>query len=104
MARKRYRPEEIVAKLRQVEVLQSQGMVVADAIRQIGVSEVTFWDVNHKQVARIWRREGLKVPMKQPKRAKLWLNDGSCVRLRPERPNHVWSYDFVQDRTHDGRA
>jgi hypothetical protein len=62
------------------------------------------WDVNHKRVARIWRREGLKVPTRQPKRARLWLNDGSCVRLRPERPNHVWSYDFVQDRTHDGRA
>ena len=42
--------------------------------------------------------------MKQPKRGRLWLNDGSCVRLRPERPNHVWSYDFVQDRTQDGRA
>ena len=62
------------------------------------------WQVNHKRVERIWRREGLKVPRKQPKRARLWLNDGSCIRLRPERPNHVWSYDFVQDRTHDGRA
>jgi len=62
------------------------------------------WHVNHKRVERIWRREGLKVPSKQPKRARLWLNDGSCIRLRPERPNHVWSYDFVQDRTHDGRA
>ena len=62
------------------------------------------WHVNHKRVERIWKREGLKVPAKQPKRARLWLNDGSCVRLRPERPNHVWSYDFVQDRTHDGRA
>jgi transposase InsO family protein len=61
------------------------------------------WHVNHKRVERIWRREGLKVPQKQPKRGRLWLNDGSCVRLRPERPNHVWSYDFVQDRTDDGR-
>ncbi len=59
--------------------------------------------VNHKRVERIWRREGLKVPQKQPKKGRLWLNDGSCVRLRPERPNHVWSYDFVQDRTHDSR-
>ncbi len=50
------------------------------------------WHVNHKRVERIWKREGLKVPQKQPKRARLWLNDGSCVRLRPERPNHVWSY------------
>jgi putative transposase len=62
------------------------------------------WSVNAKRVERIWRREGLKVPAKQPKRRRLWLNDGSCVRLRPERANHVWSYDFVHDRTHDGRA
>src|SRR3954451_3891535 len=51
----------------------------------------------------IWRREGLKVPQKQPKRGCLWLGDGSCIRLRAERPNHVWSYDFVEERTHDGR-
>lgn len=62
------------------------------------------WQVNHKRVERIWRREGLKVPQKQKKKGRLWLNDGSCVRLRPERPNHVWSYDFVQDRTADGRV
>ena len=62
------------------------------------------WKVNHKRVERLWRREGLKVPKRQPKRRRLWLNDGSCVRLRAERPNHVWSYDFVTDRTHDGRA
>ena len=61
------------------------------------------WIVNDKRVERIWRREGLKVPAKQPKRGRLWLNDGSCVRLRPEHRNHVWSYDFVEDRTHDGR-
>ena len=51
---------------------------------------------------RIWRREGLKAPQKQRPRRRLWLNDGSCIRLRPERANHVWSYDFVNDRTHDG--
>ena len=62
------------------------------------------WTVNKKRVERIWRSEGLKVPLKQPKRGRLWLNDGSCIRLRPERPNHVWSYDFVADRTHDGKA
>lgn len=61
------------------------------------------WRVNHKRVERIWRREGLKVPKKQPKRARLWLHDGSCIRLRPEYRNHVWSYDFVADRTHDGK-
>jgi transposase InsO family protein len=62
------------------------------------------WTVDKKRVERIWRCEGLKVPAKQPKRGRLWLNDGSCIRLRPERPNHVWSYDFVADRTHDGEA
>lgn len=62
------------------------------------------WSVNKKRVERLWRREGLKVPGRQPKRSRLWLNDGSCIRLRPERPNHVWSYDFVADRTHDGKA
>jgi putative transposase len=61
------------------------------------------WRVNHKRVERIWRREGLKVPARQPKKGRLWLNDGSCVRLRPERANHVWAYDFVEDRTRDGR-
>ena len=62
------------------------------------------WCVNHKRIERIWRQEGLKVPQKQPKRARLWLNDGSCIRLRPQCPDHVWSYDFVMDRTHDGKA
>jgi putative transposase len=62
------------------------------------------WQVNHKKVERIWRKEGLKVPQKQPKRGRLWLNNGSCVRLRPEYKDHVWSYDFVIARTSDGRA
>ena len=61
------------------------------------------WKVNHKRVQRLWRREGLKVPSKQPKRRRLWLNDGLCVRLRPVYKNHVWCYDFVMTRTHDGR-
>jgi hypothetical protein len=155
MARKRYTPEEIVAKL---NVLVSQGQ---NAIRQIGVSEVTYyrwageapegpwageqpaaqggfrfgagqthcprveparqygrygyckvaellrqagWIINDKRVERIWQREELKVPHKQPKRGRLWLADGSCIRLRPEHRNYVWSYDFVEDRTHDGRS
>ena len=62
------------------------------------------WKVNHKRIERLWRREGLKVPQKQPKRRRLWLGDGSCVRLRPSYTDHVWSYDFVHDRTSDGRA
>jgi len=61
------------------------------------------WKVNHKRIERLWRQEGLKVPAKQPKRRRLWLNDGSCVRLRPQHRDHVWSYDFVFSRTHDGR-
>lgn len=62
------------------------------------------WPVNHKRVERIWRREGLRVPRRQPKRGRLWLNDGNCIRLRPEHKDHVWAYDFVTGRTHDGRA
>ena len=60
-------------------------------------------DVGKDRVQRIWRREGLKVPQKQPRRSRLWLNDGSCIRLRPECRNHVWSFDFVECQTHDGR-
>ena len=62
------------------------------------------WEVGKDRVQQIWRREGLKVPQKQKPRGRLWLNDGSCVRLRPERPNHVWSYDFMSARTHEGRT
>ena len=64
----------------------------------------TGWRVNHKRVERIWRREGLKVPQKQPKRGRLWLNDGSCIRLRPEHSDHVWSYDFMVERATNGKA
>jgi putative transposase len=70
---------------------------VAALLRQAG------WTINDNRVERIWQREGLKVPHKQPKRGRLWLADGSCIRQRPEHCNHVWSYDFIEDRTHDGR-
>ena len=62
------------------------------------------WQVGKDRVERIWRREGLKVPQKQKPRGRLWLNDGSCARLRPEHVNHVWSYDFVSAKTYDGRT
>ena len=63
--------------------------------RQVwGLLRMEGWRVNRKRVERIWGQEGLKVPRKQPKRGRLWLNDGSCVRRRPEHPNHVWAYDF----------
>jgi putative transposase len=84
-------------------------LVIATQYGRYGYRRVTEllrregWKINHKRVARIWREEGLKVPRRQPKRRRLWLNDGSCVRLRPTRTNHVWSYDFVEDRTHDGK-
>jgi len=70
---------------------------VTSMMRNAGIA------INHKRVARIWRQEGLKMPAKQVKKARIFLNDGSCVRLRAHRPNHVWSYDFVADRTTDGR-
>lgn len=89
--------------------LREDIVALAGAYGRYGYRRVTAllraegWQVNAKRVARIWRQEGLKVPAKQPKRGRLWLNDGSCVRLRPRWRHHVWAYDFVQDRTHDGR-
>jgi transposase InsO family protein len=65
--------------------------------------QMAGWEVNAKRVQRIWRQEGLKVPSRQPKRGRLWLADGSCIRLRPEYRNHVWAYDFVSETTSDGR-
>ena len=53
--------------------------------------QMAGWEVNAKRVQRIWRAEGLKVPRRQPKRGRLWLNDCSCIRLRPEHRNHVWA-------------
>ena len=86
---------------RMVELAQQYGRY---GYRRItAMLQVEGWRVNHKRVERLWRREGLKVPAKQPKRGRLWLNDGSCARLRPLWKDHVWAYDFVEDRTHDGR-
>ena len=91
------------------EALTADIIALASQYGRYGYRRITAllrnagWAVNVKRVERIWRREGLKVPQKQPKKARLWLNDGSCIRLRPERLNHVWSYDFVEARTHDGR-
>ena len=82
---------------------------MADEYGRYGYKRVTAllrregWPTNRKRVRRIWRLEGLKVPHKRPKRGRVWLNDGSCIRLRPLRKDHVWAYDFVQDATRDGR-
>jgi transposase InsO family protein len=72
-------------------------------LRITGLLKNEGWAINHKRVERIWRLEGLKVPKKQPKRGRLWFNDGSCIRLRPEHKDHVWSYDFVAARLSNGR-
>lgn len=96
------RPDEAVLSDAVVRLARQYGRY---GYRRItALLRVEGWRVNAKRVERIWRREGLKVPRRQPKRARLWLNDGSCVRLRPCWPGHVWAYDFVQDRTRDGRA
>ena len=127
MGIKRHKPEEIVTKLRQVEVLCGQGMARVDAIREVQITEQTFyrWRKQYggmgtdqlRELKRLQKEndrlrravsdltlDKLKVPMKQPKKGRLWLNDGSCVRLRPEYRHHVGSYDFVHHRTDEGKA
>src|SRR3990172_8975837 len=89
--------------------LTAAGIALASQYGRYGYKKITAllpmagWTVGRDRVEQIWRREGLKVPRKQRPRRRLWLNDGSCIRLRPERANHVWSYDFVSARTHNGR-
>ena len=91
------------------EALTQAIIALASEYGRYGYRRITWllrdagWAVGTDRVQRIWRREGLKVPNKQRPRSRLWLNDGSCIRLRPERRNHVWSYDFVEAQTHDGR-
>ena len=103
-ATQRYLPEvrndEAPLAQRIIELAEMYGRYGTPRIT--GLLRMEGWCVNHKRVERIWRQEGLKVPSKQPKRGRLWLNDGSCVRWRPEHANQVWAYDFVQGRTHDG--
>jgi putative transposase len=102
----RYRPTQ-----RDDEDMLTQAIVtLASQYGRYGYRRITAllkragWHVGKDRVERIWRREGLKVPQKQKPRGRLWLNDGSCVRLRPQHANHVWSYDFVSTKTHDGRT
>jgi putative transposase len=91
------------------ELLAEQVIALASHYGRYGYRRITAllrnegWRVNHKRVERIWRQEGLKVPQKQPKRGRLWLTDGSCIRLRPMKKDHVRSYDMVMARTSDGR-
>ena len=100
--RGRYPPNEERQLLRRmVELAMEYGRYgyrrIAAMLREEG------WLVNHKRVERLWRLEGLKVPERQPKRGRLWLTDGSCIRLRSAYKDHVWSYDFMMARTSDGR-
>ncbi len=91
------------------EKLEKRVLTIASEFGRYGYRQVTNllnmegFDVGKDRVFSIWQREGLKVPQRQPKRSRLWLADGSCIRLRPEYKNHVWSYDFVSEQTHDGR-
>jgi putative transposase len=90
------------------DLLRGKVIELASQYGRYGYRRVTAllrnqgWIINHKRIERIWREEGLKVPQKQPKRSRLWLNEGSIIRLRPLFPKHVWSYDFMHDRTHNG--
>lgn len=94
---------------RDQEKLRDRVIEIATEFGRYGYRQVTHmlnmegWGVGRDRVYSIWRQEGLKVPQKQPKKSRLWLADGSCIRHKPEYPNHVWSYDFVSDQTHDGR-
>ena len=96
-------------KSEEEEVLRGDIVRLATKYGRYGYRRITAliraegWVVNRKRVERIWREQGLKVPAKQPKRGRLYLNDGSCIRLRPLYKNHVWSYDFVSDRLHNGK-
>lgn len=99
----------IEKRLPDEEFLRGRVIALAKEYGRYGYRRITAmlwaegWKVNHKRVERIWREEGLKVPKKQPRKSRLWLNDGSCIRLKPTHRNHVWSYDFVEDQTKDGR-
>ena len=96
-------------KSEEEQVLRADIVRLATKYGRYGYRRITAllkaegWVVNHKRVERIWREEGLKVPIKQPKRGRLYLNEGSCIRLRPCFKNNVWSYDFVSDRLHNGK-
>ena len=94
-------PDEDDVREKVIELVASYGRVgyrmVTAMMNNVGTV------INHKRVERIWREEGLQLPKKQTKKQRVWLNDYSCIRLRPDHRNHVWSYDFVEDKTIDGR-
>ena len=99
-ATQRYEPKQMDDE----ELLRNCVTSLASKYGRYGYKRITAllnqdgWKVNHKRVARIWREEGLKVPAKQLKKARLWLGNGDCVRHRSEYKDHVWSYDSEQKR------
>ena len=105
-ATQRYEPR----RLDNEDLLREEVITLSKKYGRDGYKRITAllnqegWRVNHKRVFRIQREEGLKVPSKQPKKGRLWLTDGSCVRKRPEHKDDVWSFDFVYVRTHDKRS
>jgi len=101
----RYRPAipEAEAALRAAIVRRATRLGRYGDRRITALLRAEGWRVNPTRVERIWRREGLKVPRRQPKRGRLWLTDGSCIRLRPTPRRHVGAYDLLAARTHDGR-
>lgn len=94
-------PERLRVRERIVQLATQYGRFGYKTITSM--LQLEGFDVGRDAVHRVWREEGLQVPQKQPKRARLWLTDGSCIRLRPKHRNHVWSYDFVSEQTHDGK-
>ena len=94
-------PDRVRARERIVDLASEYGRYGYKTITSM--MHLEGFEIGRDAVHRVWREEGLQVPQKQPKRARLWLADGSCIRLRPTHKNHVWSYDFVSEQTHDGR-
>jgi transposase InsO family protein len=96
---KRGKDAALAAELRRISAAHPRaGYRMATALlRRAGM------EINAKRVQRLWRQEGLKVPRRQRKRQRLGSSEGGTQRLRAERVNHVWSYDFIFDQTEDGR-
>ena len=97
------RPDDDQRLLREMRSLARQRpRFGADRIHRWLVKR--HWHVNHKRVHRLWQQENMQVPRKQHRRGRFsGGSENSCVRHRAEHKDHVWSYDFVSDRTEDGR-
>ena len=97
--RKRSRDAALAAELRRLSAEHPRAgyRMAAALLRRAGM------EINDKRVQRVWREEGLKVPRRQRQRQRLGNSESGTQRLKAERVNHVWSYDFVFDQTEDGR-